>query len=384
MNSDIYNIGSFNMCKFARQSGSETKKSYDVIARIICDAKFDIVAMQEVFNKEAVRELVYVLNRKSPSSWDYAWEEPKKTINKQAREGYAFVWRKDRLDKVSVRLDNGSVRIFEPRILNQYKKSLVKLGKGALIRNPYYGRFAPRNASGESYGFELRLINTHIMYSSSVVDSEYSSYSDVLMRKREYSLLSHVVLTKIDSKQYGTEEEDNCGVKTHLNAYTFLLGDYNLNLRSVHEKNPAPFIPICEEIEELADFFDLEEHKIVTIQDEKTTFHRKGENINENDNIQSLDVNDDSVVGSAVETLKTSEKSIYKSNYDHFTFDQKRIQRYTTIPEAHRINAVENNSIGVDLPTVSYEFQGDYQEYISKVSDHLPIIMKLQINPRRK
>ena len=50
--------------------------------------------------------------------------------------------------------------------------------------------------------------------------------------------------------------------------------------------------------------------------------------------------------------------------------------------DAHRVNVVENNPIGINV-SISNEFKGDYKKYIEKVSDHLPVMMRLEINPRR-
>lgn len=344
-----YILGSFNMCKFSKQSGPETKKSYETIAKIIRDSRFDIIAMQEVFNKEAVRELVLVLNEITGCEWDFSWDEPKKTINKQAREGYAFVWNKRRLDKVSTRLDNGKIRTFEPRIVNQYRKSIIRLGKKELIRNPYYGRFAPKNNYGESYGFELRIINAHIMYSSSVDDEDGYDISDINKRKNEYALLSQVILPKVDLKVYGLYEEDNNGVKTHLNAYTVLMGDYNLSIKN--GKNLYPHLPDESYLSKGFIAYVPKGSDIISVQDEETTFKR---------------------------VLKDPEESIYHNNYDHFTFDEVKFNQYKVGWEAHRINAVEHNPIGVNI-SVGDDFDGDYKKYIEKVSDHLPVMMRLEI-----
>lgn len=355
-----YVLGSFNMFKFSRQSGPETKKSYNIIADIIRDAEFDIVSMQEVFSKEAVKMLVSVLNYGAKEPWKYSWDEPKKTSNKQAREGYAFVWNSKRLDKAATKLDNGSIRVFEPRIINQYRKEIIRTGRKELLRNPYYGRFAPRNAERESYGFELRIINAHIMYTKSVDDEGKFDLSDVAMRKNEYALLSQVILPKIDLKRYGLEDEDCNGVKTHLNAYTVLMGDYNLNIEK-KPQNPYPYLPGHSFI---AHFLDGKvKSDIVTIQDEKTTLIRLPQNPED-------------------DALATGEKH-YRNNFDHFTLDKAKFDAYNLNVDAHRVNAIEESPLyGVNVP-VAKHFNGDFRRYHDEVSDHLPIMMKISINPRR-
>lgn len=358
-----YILGSFNMFKFTRQSGPEVKKSYNRIAAIIRDAKFDIVSMQEVFSEAAVRELVFVLNNGAQGPWQCSWDEPKKTTNKQAREGYAFVWNTRRLDKVATRLENGSIRIFEPQIINQYKKEIIRTGKKGLLRNPFYGRFAPRNAQGESHQFELRIINAHIMYSKSVDDREIYDLADVEMRKNEYTLLSQVILSKIDLKRYGLDD-----VKTHLNAYTILMGDYNLNIDNCPisigtNRNPPPYLPASGRnfITLLSD--GRQQREIVTIQDEKTSLIR----------LPQDPAMDKKYIGEAH----------YRNNYDHFTFDSRKFRAYNLNASAHRINVIEDNpQYGINVPISNY-FQGDFRKYHDEVSDHLPVMMKISINPRR-
>lgn len=351
-----YIIGSFNMFKFSRQGNSESKKSYELIAKIFQDAKFDIVALQEVFQKEAVADLVAVLNKETNGKWDYSWDEPKKTSNKQAREGYAFVWNTLRLDKVHTILSDGSVRVFEPRIINQYKKSIIRIGKKDLLRNPYYGRFAPKNARGESYGFELRLINTHIMYKKSKEDSFLEELKDIAMRKTEYAILSQIVFPKLDVK------DDNSGVKTHLHAYTILMGDYNLSIKT--EDNPSPYIPESYEMGENFITYLPKDSEIVTIQDEKTSLIRLPEN-----------PEDDAIISQM--------EGYYSKNYDHFTLNKKKLQKYNTAYDAHRVNVIANSQKGINV-SVSKEFNGDFRKYYNKVSDHLPVRLKLEIEPRRR
>lgn len=357
-----YVLGSFNMFKLSRQSGPETKKSYNMIADIIRDAKFDIVAMQEVFSEEAVKMLTSALNYGSEAPWKCSWDEPKKTTSKQAREGYAFVWNSNRLDKAATMLDDGSIRIFEPRIINQYRKEIISTGRKELLRNPYYGRFAPRNSRGESYGFEFRVINAHIMYKKDADGKEKFDLSDVAMRKNEYTLLSQVILPKIDLKRYGLEDEDNNGVKTHLNAYTVLMGDYNLNIEK-KPQNPYPYLPESF-ITILPDGKKRRMNSdIVTIQDEKTTLIRLPQNPEDDAQFEG--------------------EKHYRNNYDHFTYDSGKFKTYHLNADAHRVNAIEESSIyGVNVPVSEY-FNGDFRKYHDEVSDHLPVMMKISIDQRR-
>lgn len=361
---DEYILGSFNMFKFSRQGSPEAGKSYETIAKIFQDAKFDIVSVQEAFDKKAVKDLVDVLNKKTRGKWDYSWDEPKRTTNKQAREGYAFIWNTKRIDKVATRLDDGTIREFHPRIVNQYRKDIISTGRKELLRNPYYGRFAPRNGRGESCDFELRMINAHIMFKKTGDDKDSFDLSDVAMRKNEYAILSQVILPKIDMKKYGKEDEDDQGVPSHLHAYTVLMGDYNLNIDNRMDNplyaNRYPYLSQSF-IAWLPD--GSKKHEIVTVQEEKTSLIRL-----------PASPQDDEMFPCELH---------YSNNYDHFTYDKVKMDRYKTVVVAHRVNVIEENSeYGVNVK-VSNEFNGDFRKYHDTVSDHLPVMMKLTVEPRR-
>ena len=213
-------IGSFNLFKFSTNS----MKNLDVVARIIKDNAVDILAIQEIFSQQALKHLLMHLG----PEWDGKWDSPN-SRSVSAAEGYAFVWNKSRIE-LSKRKDNVK---FLPVIHNQYPH---KDGI-ALIRNPYYGRFVVK--SNEM--IEIRLINTHIMYSlnrevneSDMHDSSIMYQSDVKMRKRELEILATKILPKIDDKTYDYQwnEVDMICRK----PYTILLGDYNLNLKGSEAK----------------------------------------------------------------------------------------------------------------------------------------------------
>ena len=130
--SDII-IGSFNLYKYrAFEANEESRKDVMRIAQIIMDAKFDIVALQEVFNKAAVANIARALGLE----WRYSWESPP-SKSAVAAEGYGFLWNTRRFD-----LPKYEGNESEPRIFNQYKLDYLS-GQKPLIRNPYYGRFVP-------------------------------------------------------------------------------------------------------------------------------------------------------------------------------------------------------------------------------------------------
>lgn len=56
-------IASFNIQKFSAisvmaKANGETKKDLDTIGRIIRENQFDIIAIQEIYHKEALKELL--------------------------------------------------------------------------------------------------------------------------------------------------------------------------------------------------------------------------------------------------------------------------------------------------------------------------------------
>lgn len=308
-------IGSFNLYKFSANSD----KDLSCIANIIRDAKVDILAIQEIFSRQALNNLLIYLG----TNWEGSWESPN-SRSVSAAEGYAFVWN---TSKISLSR-NRSGKTFEPRIHNQYSHKDVEL-----IRNPYYGRFIlNRNEM-----CEIRLINTHIMFSqnrtvneSDVHDSSIELISDVKMRKRELDILSKSILPKIDDKVYDAQWDEIDGICRK--PFTILLGDYNLNLRSSGAKDTF----IDEPLIILRDA-NSEKH-IITVQEELTTL--KG---------------------------KTADCPVidgYRNNFDHFTYDSKR--------------PIETYCWAIKAPTNPKFFNGDYNKYRDSVSDHLMVVMEIR------
>ena len=98
-----YIIGSFNI-----QHLNNTK-DFHMLAKIIKEEDFDIVAIQEVRRKHAIDEIVRELNSRY---WDSAYTS--------GNEEYAFIWKKRRLKKLELRGNKEN-----PAIVNNfhYKKS---------------------------------------------------------------------------------------------------------------------------------------------------------------------------------------------------------------------------------------------------------------------
>ena len=281
-----YRIGSFNMYKFSFQSDDEIKKDISLIAKIILNEKFDIVALQEVFTPGAAERLV----RELGLGWEKCWDSPKVgrgySKSTQEAEGFAFLWN-SRTIGLSWSIAANGRRIAKPHIYNQYR---IDRGAGQqeLARNPYYARFKPNNCS-----CEIRLINVHLRYSKDAA----SGLSAAVMRKNEFDILTTSIFQKISDKRYGN----------NMPSYTIILGDYNLNLK--RDWTTAPYV---DEIVEIKDNGNVK--RIKTVQHELT----------------SLKMNTDSEGKGEVRG--------YANNYDHFSYDEERCGDIRTVTK--RIDTV--------------------------------------------
>lgn len=323
-----YKIGSFNLYKFSLQSDNNIRKNLQKISRIIRDENLDVVAIQEIFNKRALDNLLAELGTEV---WDGRWDSPD-SRSVSAAEGYAFIWNRKRLGLVK----NRKGKVFEPRILNQYKVD-KSFGQKHLIRNPYYIRLTPAGRPGGTFA-EIRLINTHIMYSKNREENEsdnhdVSDFGAINMRRNEFDILSRVIYPKYSDKTYDLingERDAYC-----MPVYTIMLGDYNLSLKSSTAKNS--FFRMDQETVELPD----EGKRIVTVQNELTTLKAKKEGVS------------------------YSQADGYANNYDHFTYDEKRFEGVKL--DVKRIEAVKNY------------YGDDFDLYRKEVSDHLPIVLDLEL-----
>lgn len=313
------------MYKFSYQHDKEIAKNYATLADLILTEQFDILALQEVFNDGAIKMLV---NRLGPN-WKYTWAQP---ISKsaQAQEGYAFVWntRRFRLatglkmeetDTAESKRNWRANKVFDPRIHNNYREDRT-VWHGGLLRDPLYARFESVNG-----WFEIRLINTHIMFSDKGDEDEVTT-SDARKRQRELDLLIKIYRTLAD-KQYRSTRP----------SYTFLLGDYNLNLPTSGAKGPF----IRQDIPE-ADRNGKATKQIITVQNSLTTLKGKSRN-----------APDEPIKG-------------FANNYDHFTFDVIRMKNTTW--SCDRIDTVQKYC------------GGDFDKHKKEVSDHVPIFLCVNLH----
>lgn len=369
-------IASFNIEKFSRQSvyytdNSESRKDIDMIAKIIRENNFDIIALQEVFHPEALKCLLRALSYQTPieisvtrmgaytvqitgfksNEWEARWAKPKSRYSDIAAEGYAFIWNTKRIELSK----NIKGKTFEPRIVD-YGQAFK------LVRPPLIARFTPK----QSY-YEIRLINTHIIFSAKDASQTWinehgetiSSYTD--LRNFELQTLLREIY-----KRFSNMVVDYCGIDKYarnLVPYTFLLGDYNLNLQDVnHVARPSE----CLDFDNSIGYIDGRKPMwIETINSEKTTLRKTPRST---DNILSTDIT--TMQDDADKSYEA--KDYLANNFDHFSFDLERLEEHgIAFPEHGVIWAYENYK--------DNEVNNRFEQYTKKVSDHLPIYLDFNL-----
>ena len=312
-----YIIGSFNVHNLSlKNCGIERAQA---IAQIIKQSGMDLVALQEVLDDTVLKKIIGHLPHDRWEATKKLEPKPRKSteaLTKDWRgEGYAFIWNKTRLKKVETTV-NGAKRVYEPTIYNQYKID-KNAGQRELVRNPMYGRFTPNGLGGGN--FEIRIICTHIRFNG---PKGVDDPSFLTLRQNELNVLSKALYPKIADRIYGNM----------MASYTILLGDYNMNLKSIKDSSF-----------ELKDGSNVK--NIVTVQDQLTTLKRKQEEITNQINMSYL-----------------------ANNYDHFTYDSNHLGNIN--PRFQNVDVIGNSG----YHSIYYLTP---EKYLTEVSDHLPIIIKL-------
>ena len=355
-----YKILSFNIQKFSRMATSASgKKDLDTIARIIRESGADIIALQEVVNKEALKALLEKIARQyvwdnfwkhktgsemsglarydrtndsygyRTKHWEGRWAAPKSAYGNGAAEGYAFIWNTDRIKLVT----NLKGESFEPRIETNSDQA-------SLVRPPFVGRFMPIKGR-----FEFRLINVHIAFSA---PAKMPDMKDQDLRTSELTTILDTVYTGWAMKRYDVNRQDR--YPQSLEAYTFVLGDYNLNLRQSSAKGST--LP-----DDLA-VFKTGKMEIVTVNEALTTLKQKPGNAEE---AKKREIDRDANLA---------------NNYDHFSYDRVRLSKHQ----------IDKPQVGVIYAFDRYQLtnsgQTQYDQYREQVSDHLPIYLTIHINKR--
>lgn len=149
----------------------------------------------------------------------------------------------------------------------------------------------------------------------------------------------------------------------NLVPYTFLLGDYNLNLQDVnHVARPSE----CLDFDNSIGYINGRKKMwIETVNSKKTTLRK---NSLPTDNTSNRDIT----------TVKTDVSRSYEAedylanNFDHFSFDLDRLDDHDiAFPEHGVICAYENYK--------DDEVNNRFEQYTKKVSDHLPIFLDFNL-----
>lgn len=369
-------IASFNIEKFSRQSvyyaeDSESRKDIEMIAKIIRENNFDIIALQEVFHPEALKCLLRVLSNQIPidvpvsrmglytaqiagfksDKWEARWAKPRTKYSDMAAEGYAFIWNTKRIELSK----NMKGKAFEPRIADYGHAS-------ELVRPPLIARFNPLR----SY-YEIRLINTHIVFSIKDEDKLRSNQDgELISSSTKLRNLELQILLKGIYKRFSEMVVDYRGIDKYarnLVPYTFLLGDYNLNLQDVnHVARPSE----CLDFDNSIGYINGRKKMwIETVNSKKTTLRKNS-------------LSTDNTSNSDITTVKTDVSRSYEAenylanNFDHFSFDLDRLDDHDiAFPEHGVICAYENYK--------DDEVNNRFEQYTKKVSDHLPIYLDFNL-----
>lgn len=326
-----YRIGSFNCRHLGKASAA--RKNLALIARMINGERFDVVALQELHGKEALKLLLDTLNHESLHGAKWDGEADTEVSD------YGFVWNEKRLRKVETMVD-GTKRVYQPTIYKKYRLD-HSLGQKKFVRNPYYARFEP--CSLGALPIELRLINTHIRFSEGKDGKVDNSPGAVAMRQNEFIVLTKVLFPRIEDKTYGNNRP----------AYTILLGDYNLNLDRAHTH--SPYLP------EVVYYEDGTSRKwIMTAQEELTTLKRP-----------EGDKKEAAAEKKAIPMETLTGEQHFSNNFDHCTFNRLRIQDGARISTS-RVDVLKYVQQGGGA-------DGAYDSYLKDVSDHVPIIIELSL-----
>lgn len=315
-----YRIGSFNMKKF----GAYPKRDFEKIARIIRDEEMDVVAFQEIFSEgKGVRFLLEQAVKFELYNWDFRWAQPRESLDTSKlaemivndRKGEGYAYI---WNKQKFNLAEFSA-MGQARIFEpriiNSVSNDVPINCTFFARTPYFIRLQP------CFGgfFELRLINIHIFYGN-------NSPSEVSKRHIEYETLVQDVYPNISQKRYGDFRP----------AYTIAMGDYNLNIFRPHIQTQAKNF-----LTEVFNYTDGRQScQIITIQDQLTTL--KGTPRSDGEHADG-----------------------YANNYDHFTYSPE-LSHFSGVT-CRAVNAVEKYC------------GGDFDYYRENISDHVPIVMEIEI-----
>lgn len=330
-----YKIGSFNIRNLGLSSLKD-ERDLEIIARIIKEEQFDVIALQEIlssgkaFNINVPPSWVKksILGYLGFQNWGFEWAEAG-AENDPRHEGFAFLWNKRRLRLASTKVLQNS-----EKVLRTFKPRMCRINKEEMFRQPYYARFTAQGLPGGS-NFEIRLLCVHTYYGKN------DSRDDREKRQHELDVLMKDIYPQIADRVY----------KDGMKAYTILLGDYNVELwtsesrkwkeKLVRGKQPAILVADENGIVR-SEKYGLREVK--TVQEQLTTLKSK--------QVENEEYEYDG--------------EGYSFNYDHFSYEDRIFQDVNI-----KVRRVDE--------AVSKYCNNNFEKYYRTVSDHVPIIMELEL-----
>ncbi len=316
-----YKIGSFNLKNIGEGAlcGAHSR-DMEKIQQIIEKEGFDVIALQEILSEGKAFTVHPNGVEKSflgqlGPRWKFRWASADSGANNDKRDEGYAFLWNSEKLDLVETETEKGKRIAWPRMLR------IKTSK-PLSRRPYYARFRPKDGARA----ELRLICIHNYFGSNEKD-------DKQKRQDELKLLLTEIYPQIADKIYG----DN------MPHYTVLLGDYNLCLRrSWKAASSGPFLDADDNDIIIAEKWDKK--RIKTVQDQLTSLKtpKEGESFEKEDQIRG-----------------------YAHDYDHFSYEIEQFNGTTV--RVRRIDAVRKY------------FKDDFKTYRDKVSDHIPIIMTIDL-----
>ena len=333
------------------QLSDRQKKIYEVLEK--CNGMLTAEELAEKFDISAfdvqrdIKTLCYALAKQGFTQ---------RIVFDTASGGYHIVPQPSKARKTKI------IRDRSPQIYSNYHAAQDGL---RLIRDPLYARLILK----EKKVVELRIIVAHLIYGKPTISGGSDDFTidegAIALRRKEFNTLAGKIYQRI-SEDHAVRE---CTV-----PYTLLMGDYNLNLK--YGGAGGPYLTENQyecretlghyadgtEIVAAVAFFDEYGHLVSSdVPEEKLkqfcreTGERQGGSVMRIYTAQSQ-----------LSTLKRDESG-YANNYDHFSFDDRVKSRASDIKNLRAL----------------HEFVGDsdaeFDTYKSKVSDHVPIIIELNL-----
>lgn len=300
-----------------KKFGFTSQKDFDKIAEIITEEQFDVVALQEIFSEgKGVSRFLEECVKYNLYDWDFCFGLPSES------------------NDISKNIDmiNGNTRGEGYAYLwNKRKFKLLEFQKLGKKRT-----FEPRiinsmsndvNINTDVFARTPYYIRLQPIYGGFFeirlinIHIYFGSNSlvDIEKRRIEYELLTQSIYPEISQKRYGQNRI----------AYTVAMGDYNLNLYSPYTETQSKNCYVSQVYSYREGKRDVD---ILTVQDKLTTLGESGS---------------------------------FANNYDHFTYS----------PDLSFFQSVSYDRVDA----VNKYCNGDYEYYNTKISDHLPVVMTVEI-----